>query len=73
MDIEISSLTESQSLTAMSLVSVLSSPLPLGSNYKLVHLKLILGMCVLLVNNFFCPVCDGVSEMVDSFIWGNKQ
>lgn len=73
MEMEISSVTESQSLTAMSLFLVLSSPVPLGSHYKSVHLKLILGMYVPLVNNFFCPVCDGVSEMVDSFIWGNKQ
>lgn len=52
---------------------VLSSPFPLGSHYKSVHLKLILGTYVPLVNNVFCPVCDGVSEMVDSFMWGNKQ
>lgn len=73
MAIEISSVTESQSLTAMSLFLVLSSPIPLGSHYKSVHLKLILGVYVPLVNNFFFPVCDGASEMGDSFIWGNKR
>lgn len=51
MEIEISSVTESQSLTAMSLFLVLSSPFPLGSHDKSVHL--FLGMYVPLVHNFF--------------------
>lgn len=70
MEIEISSVTESQSLTAMSLFLVLSSPLPLGSHDKSVHL--FLGCMSLLYITFFCPECDGISEMVDSY-GGNKQ
>lgn len=44
------------------------SPFHLGSHYKPVHLKLILGTRVPLVHNL-CPVCDGVSNMVNSLMW----
>lgn len=53
MEIEISCVTESQSLTAMSLFLVSSSPLPLGFHDKSVHL--ILGMYAPLVYNLFLP------------------